>query len=310
MIASVPVAALIARVDEQALRSTVFYLAKDPLPYRKATFTRPGQTKSTLEEADDYIAGKLESWGYQVEREPVQAQAFRCDRTRPRHHWYSTPDPSDPWYTLHNLYAKKRGATKPDEIMVVISHKDSPSWIGSPGAHDNAVGTAGNLEIARLLVKQQLERTVWFVFCNEEHTPWTSVAAANNAKSRGDDIIAVFNLDGIGAKPQEAIDADIKTNALCWTRPEGKALAELMNQINDAYAIGLRQGIHQYDAPANDDGSFIKAGYPAALGIHGSRPYSDPNYHEPGDIPERVDIANVRMTVQMTLATILTLDKR
>jgi len=310
MIASPPVAALIAHADAQALKSAVFYLSKDPLPYRKVNFTRPGQSKSSLEEADDYVVGNLTSWGYAVEREPVQEQAFRCDRTKPRHHWYSTPDPGDPWYTLHNVYGKKQGSTKPDEILVVVSHKDSPSWIDSPGAHDNAVGTAGNLEIARLLAGEKLNHTVWFLFCNEEHTPWSSIAAANNAKSRGDRIVAVFNLDGIGAKSQEAVDAGVMTSAICYTTPEGKALADLMSQVNDSYTIGLTQVLHQYEQPANDDGSFIKAGYPAAIGIHGSHPYGDPNYHEAGDIPERVDIANVRLAVQMTLATILTLDAR
>ena len=308
MTVSPPIAESIARVDAQALKSTVFYLSKDPLPYRKANFTRPGQLKSSLEEADEYIAKKLRSCGYDVAREPVQEQAFRCDRTKPRHHWYSTPDPGDPWYTLHNVYGKKRGSAKPDETIVVVSHKDSPSWIDSPGAHDNAVGTAGNLEIARLLAGEKLNRTIRFLFYNEEHTPWSSVAAANNAKSRGDTIVAVFNLDGIGAKPQEAVDAGIMTSAICYTTPDGKALADLMAEVNESYAIGLTQVLHQYEQPANDDGSFINAGYPAAVGIHGSHPYGDPNYHEPGDIPERVDIANVRLTVQMTLATILTLD--
>lgn len=299
---------LIAEVSEQDLSSDLFYLSKDPLPYRKANFTRPGQTKSTLEEADDCIAGKLQSWGYQVEREPVRAQAFRCDRSKPRHHWYSTPDPSDPWYTLHNLYAKKRGIAKPDEIIVVVSHKDSPSWIDSPGAHDNAVGTSGNMEIARLLASRETRRTIWFLFCNEEHTPWTSIAAAQNARARGDKIVAVFNLDGIGARPQEAIDAGRRTSAVMYTTPEGKQLAELMNAINEAYAIGLDQKLGEQSGPSNDDGSFIKAGYPAALGIHGSHPYGDPNYHEAGDVPEGVDIPNVRMAVQVTLATILTLE--
>ena len=37
---------------------------------------------------------------------------------------------------------------------------------------------------------------------------------------------------------------------------------------------------------------------------------ADPNYHEAGDTAESVDVANVRMTVQATLAAMLTLDRR
>ena len=308
MTASEDIRTFIANTDEQEMRGNLFYLSKDPLPFRKANFTRPGQTKSTIEEADDFICGKLKSWGYQPELEPVQAQAFRCDRTKPRHHWYATPDPSDPWYTLHNIWAKKRGATKPEEIIVVVSHKDSPSWIDSPGAHDNAIGTVGNLELARLLSGRETQRSIWFLYCNEEHRPWTSIAAAQNAKSRRDNIIAVFNLDGIGARPQEAIDAGRRTSAVLYTTNEGKELADLMMAMNQAYGIGLDQYTVRVESPSNDDGSFIKAGYPAALGVHGSSPYGDPNYHEAGDIPERVDIVNARMAAQVTLATILTLD--
>ncbi len=301
---------LIAKVDNKEISAGLFYLSRDPLPYRKANFTRPGQTKSSLEEADEYIESKLRAWGYDVEKEACRAQAFRCDQNKPLHHWYSTPDPADPWYMLNNLYAKKRGAAEPDEIIVVISHKDSPSWIDSPGAYDNAVGTVASMEAARLLAGRSLRRSLWFVYCNEEHTPWTSITAAQNARSRGDNIIAVLNLDGLGAKPQEAIDAKRKTNALFYTTPEGEQLAQMMMALNDAYGIGLEQVVAKHDGPANDDGSYIKAGYPTALGIHGSSPFGDPNYHMPGDIPERVDVENVGMAVQLALATILTLDGR
>ncbi len=43
------------------MRKNLFYLARDPLPFRKLNFTLPGHDKNTLHEADDYIAGKLES---------------------------------------------------------------------------------------------------------------------------------------------------------------------------------------------------------------------------------------------------------
>ncbi|MEZ5278151.1 MAG: M28 family peptidase [Opitutaceae bacterium] len=40
----------------------------------------------------------------------------------------------------------------PEEIIKLISHKDSMCWIDLPGAHDNAAGTAVNLELARVNV--------------------------------------------------------------------------------------------------------------------------------------------------------------
>lgn len=302
------IAALIARVDQERLRRTVFHLSKDPLPYRKLNYTRPGQNKSTLHEADDFIEGQLRTFGYDVAREGVRVQAFRCDRSKPRHHWYSPPDPDDPWYTAYNLYAKKRGGVLPDEIIVLVSHKDSPSWIDSPGAYDNAVGTAGTLEMARVLADYPSRRSMWFLFCNEEHWPWTSVTAAEGARARADNIVAVYNVDGIGSKPQADIDAGRRTNATYYTTPEGLPLAELMAEVNETYRIGLVQSIARKEQPGDDEGSFIKAGYLVAAANHGSTG-TYPDYHEPGDIPERVDMPNVRMAVQATLAAVLRLDQ-
>jgi hypothetical protein len=287
----------------------LFYLAKDPLPYRKLNFTLPGHEKNSLYEADDYLAGKLESWGYRVEREGVRVQAFRRDISKPKHAQYSRPTPEDPWHTAYNLYAEKKGRSRPDEIILAVAHKDSQSWADSPGANDNAIGTVGVLEMARVLARYAPERTIRFLFCNEEHAPWTSVTAAQNAKARGDQIIAVFNMDGIGAKSAADTAAGKKSNVSAYTAPEGERLAEWMGAVNARYAIGLEQRAAKRPRPGDDDGSFVKAGYPAAVINIGSWPYGDPNYHAEGDVPERCDVENAAMTVRATLAAIAAIDR-
>jgi hypothetical protein len=300
---------LIGDVDSARMSKHVFYLAKDPLPYRKLNLTLPGHEKNTLYETDDYLTGKLESWGYRVEREGGQVQAFRRDTSKPKHAQYSPPKPDDPWYTAYNLYAEKKGRSHPDRIIVVLAHKDSPSWIDSPGAYDNAIGTAGVLEMARVLAQYRSESTIRFLWCNEEHTPWTSKTAAQKAKARGDDIVAVFNLDAIGGKTAEQTAAGAKTNVTAYTKPEGKRLAELMGRVNARYAIGLEQRTAERSQPGDDDGSFVLAGYPAAVINIGSWPYGDPEYHAEGDIPEHCDVENAAMTVQATLAAVVTIDR-
>lgn len=300
---------LLAAVDAQRMSKHLFYLSKDPLPYRKLNLTLPGHEKCTLYEADDYLASRLESWGYQVQREGVQVQAYRRDTNKPLQHQYSRPMPEDPWYTAYNLYAEKKGRSRQSEIIVVLAHKDSQSWIASPGANDNAIGTVGVLELACVLAPYPSERTIRFLFCNEEHSPWTSVTAAQNAKARGDKIVAVFNLDGIGAKNAEETAAGKKTNVTGYTEPAGERLAELMSAVNARFAIGLEQRSVKRPSPGDDDGSFVRAGFAAAVVNIGSWPYGDPNYHVEGDIPERCDVPNAAMTVQATLAAILTLDQ-
>ena len=300
---------LIRAVDSGRMSKHLFYLSKDPLPYRKLNFTLPGHEKNTLYEADDYLAARLESWGYRAQREGVRVQAFRRDAGKPKSAQYSPPMPEDPWYTAYNLYAEKRGRARPNEILLVLAHKDSQSWVDSPGANDNAIGTVGVLEMACVLAEYPSQRTIRFLFCNEEHVPWTSVTAANSAKARGDNILAVFNLDGVGAKTAGQTAAGKKTNVTAYTEPAGKRLAELMSAANARYAVGLEQRVVKRPGPGDDDGSFVKAGYPAAVVNIGSWPYGDPNYHAEGDVPERCDVRNAAQAVQATLAAVLTLDQ-
>jgi hypothetical protein len=301
-----PIPSLLERVDPQQMEARLRYLCEDPLPFRKANYTLPGHTQSTLDEADDYLEAQLRSFGYPVDREAVPIQAYRRDYTKNPHHQYSVPLPTDPWYTGHNLYARKPGSSVPEEIIVVCSHKDSQSWIDSPGANDNAVGTVGNLEMARVLAQYPSRRTLWFLFCNEEHHPWTSITAAEGARKRGDKIIAVFNLDGLGRKSPE--QAGVMVNVSAFTEPEGEVLADLMATVNEKYAIGLQQRKVQRPHPNDDDGSFVKAGFPAAIINIGSWPYGDPNYHLETDSAATVDIANAALTVKATLAALVTVD--
>lgn len=303
-----PIPGLIAQVDQEEISRNLFHLSKDPLPYRKVNYTVPGHDKNTLCEADDFIASKLESWGYAVEREGCQVQAFRRDTSKPISSQFAMPQPEDPWYTAYNVYGKKRGSVHPDEIIIFIAHKDSQSWIDSPGAHDNAVGTVAIMEIARILSDYDLQRSIWFIFCNEEHRPWTSVTAANNARDRGDNIVAVFNVDSLGGKSQEDKDAGRMVNSTLYTMPEGERFADLVVEANEKYEIGLTQQKQKRSSPGDDDGSYINAGYPVAIVNVGSSPYAEPNYHDVGDIPESVDLTNVRMSTQVSLAAAMLTD--
>jgi len=301
--------ALVGQVSEGRMRDGLFYLSSNPLPFRTLNYRLPGHEKSTLEEADAYLAAELSSCGYDVEWEAVRAQAFRRDFAKPIALQYSPPAPGDPWYTAYNLYARIAGSEFPDESIVIMSHKDSQSWIPSPGANDNAVGTVGNLELARVVAGYPARRTLVFLFCNEEHHPWTSIRAAERIKAEVGSVVAAINLDGIGVKSGEAREAGRSTNVTRYTTPEGEALADLMARMNQTYALGLEQSKYRSERPGDDDGSFVNAGLAAAVLNIGSMPYADPQYHGEGDVPERVDVINACLSVQLTLAAVLYLDE-
>ena len=174
---------LIRQVDSERMSKNLFSLSKDPLPYRKLNFTLPGHEKNTLYEADAYISGKLESGGYPVEREEARVQAFRRDVTNPIQTQFSPPMPEDPWFTAYNLYAVKKGSSHPDEIILLIAHKDSQSWIDSPGANDNGSGTITALEIATVLAKYPSRRTIRFLFTRALRKQRQTVPTPSNANN-------------------------------------------------------------------------------------------------------------------------------
>ena len=301
--------AALARVDEDRLRHDLFYLSKDSLPFRKLNYTLPGHERSTLDEADDFICSQLQAAGWPVEKEAVQVQAFRCDAAKPKAHQYSPPAPEDPWYTAHNLWARRTGSTHPDEIILLCGHKDSQSWVDSPGAHDNATGTAGLLELARVLGQVPLRHSVWLLFCNEEHTPWTSVTAAEGCRERGDRLAAVINCDGWGARTEAQAEADEKSHGIQYTCDEGRWLADLMVRMNEEYGIGLTQYVSQRERPGDDDGSFVQAGYGAAIMNGGGGAGTYPYYHREDDVPEYVDVESVVKLTRVTVAAALELDR-
>lgn len=300
---------VINRIDPGRIRSDIAYLCEAPLPFRKANFKMPDHAKSTLDETDDFLVRRLTQLRYGPWKEACKGQAFGFDASKPRRNAYAPTPPNSPWFVLNNVYAERRGHEIPDEIIVLVAHKDSQSWFDSPGAYDNAVGTATILEFANVLKDYANRRTIRFLWCNEEHRPWTSVTAAQKAKARGDKLIAIFNTDSIGGKSQAEIDAGKKPNVTLYTAPEGKRLAELMVRVNQQYRIGLDQRIMQRTHPGDDDGSFVKAGYPAAVMNLGSYPYADPNYHDSGDTADKVDMPNVHLAAKAILAAVLHVDR-
>jgi hypothetical protein len=298
---------LLGQVSADRLRSDLFTLAGPPRRFRKANHTRPGSPKSSLEEADDYLVDSLAASGIGSRTPRYRVQAFRCDGTKPLHHWYATPDPADPFYEVANIEAELPGTDGAGEIVQLVSHKDSMSWIDSPGAHDNAAGTAVNLEIARILSTVPLRRTVRFLFCNEEHTPWTSRFAAEEAKARGDRIVAVLNNDSLAGKSDEDRALGRMLHVVAWSTEEGRALARFVESANERFGLGLEVMVVHKERVNDDDGMYINAGFPATAMNVGSWPYGDEQYHLEGDVPERVDIDNLARSTRLILAAVLLL---
>lgn len=94
--------------------------------------------------AIDWLETQLRAFGYNVER----------------HRFLSRSGP------LENIYATKIGSVNPGEMYLVSAHMDGRG--GGEAADDDASGCAVVLEIARVLASVPTDRSVRFIFWNNE----------------------------------------------------------------------------------------------------------------------------------------------
>jgi Zn-dependent M28 family amino/carboxypeptidase len=109
----------------------------------------------------------------------------------------------------YNLIGKITGKTKPDEYVLYTAHWDHIG-VGNPnesgdsinnGAEDNASGTAGLLELARIFkASEQPDRTILFLAVTaEEQGLQGSAYYAQNPIYPIDRTVANINIDGLGS---------------------------------------------------------------------------------------------------------------
>ena len=111
-----------------------------------------------------------------------------------------------------NVVAVQRGTVYPDEYIIVSSHYDHNS---GPGADDNASGTAGVLEAARILSQYSFKRSIIYINFNaEENGLFGSMGYAKECARQDMNILGDFNLDMIGWYPPE-LDT-IKMYTACY----------------------------------------------------------------------------------------------
>ena len=101
-----------------------------------------------------------------------------------------------------NVVCVKPGAAQPERHVVIGAHYDSlnnSNPANSPGADDNATGTACVLAVAELLADFDFEYTLVFItFSGEEQGLYGSEAWASDAADAGMDIVGMINMDMLG----------------------------------------------------------------------------------------------------------------
>jgi hypothetical protein len=190
--------------------------------------------------------------------------------------------------TVNNVLAYLPG--KSDEYVIVGAHYDhlgrgtfdslAPSLIGQihPGADDNASGTAGVLELARLLapLKGQLPRGILFAsFAGEELGLLGSAEWVKEPTKVLDKAVAMINMDMIGR---------IKDNKV-YVGGVGTG-STLQSVLGEAHRDStLKFEISQSGYSSSDHTSFVMKKIPVLFFFSGL--HSD--YHKPSDTWEKIN---------------------
>ena len=194
-----------------------------------------------------------------------------------------------------NVVGELTGTTTPERIYIIGAHYDSLDE-DRPGGDDNASGTAGVLEAARVLSRYQFESTIRFIGFNaeEDGLAGSKDYVNNHVIAGGENIVGMINMDmilrpGSDVDPDTVIDAELEIQT---KHPPSVAWAEAYLQAAADYVPSLIVNGEIVDTDStSDNDSFLNEGIPAFLVIENSLPdFWDANghYHTFEDASDRL----------------------
>ena len=204
--------------------------------------------------------------------------------------------------TVNNVLAYMPGKT--DEYVVLGAHYDhlgrgtfdslAPSQIGQihPGADDNASGTAGLLELARVLspLKGQLDRGILFAsFAGEELGLLGSAAWVKDPTKPLDKAVAMLNMDMIGRiQDNKVYVGGVGT---------GSDFQKILEQARGDSPLKFEISPGGYSS--SDHTSFVMKRIPVLFFFSGL--HSD--YHKPSDTWDKINSGSAAMLVNIVART-------
>ena len=208
---------------------------------------------------------------------------------------------------VNNVLAYLPGKT--DEYVILGAHYDhlgrgdshslAPSQIGQihPGADDNASGTAGVLELARLFapLKGQLQRGILFAnFAGEELGLLGSAAWVKNPTLPLDQVVAMLNMDMIGRiKDEKVYIGGLGT---------GTTFQPILDQAESNTTFKYENSPGGYSS--SDHTSFVTKRIPVLFFFSGL--HSD--YHKPSDTWDKINAPGAAHLLDLVSSVALRID--
>jgi len=204
------------------------------------------------------------------------------------------------------------------ETIVVGAHYDSAP--GTPGANDNASGTAAVIELSRLLrdLDHRTQKRIRLVLFVNEEPPYFgsedmgSLHYAKSLAASGERVVAMYSLETIGFYSSEA-------GSQRYPAPFGLLFPDRADFVAFVGLLGsrplLRKTVRSFRshtafpsiggvAPAfipgiawSDHWSFSQLGFQAVM-ITDTALFRYPHYHRPSDTPDKIDGRNLASVVK------------
>ena len=246
-----------------------------------------------LQRTTDFLREALASAGLTVHLEPLEAEGVTC----------------------HNVHGRIDGHAVPEEIILLGAHYDTVQ--GSPGADDNASGVAGLLALARRMPARAPARTIRFALFVNEEPPFFqgphmgSLVHARACRARGERIVAMLALDGIGYYT-DAPGSQTYPVPIGWLYPNVGDFITFVGNVRSSSLVRRAIGTFRRHAAFPSEGAalpgflpgvcwsdhwaFWQAGYEAIL-ITDTLPYRNPGYHSAADLGDRIDYERMARVV-------------
>ncbi len=254
-----------------------------------------------LDEAAEYLQKSFAGLGYSIVRESFFVSGIEC----------------------HNLIAEVKGNARPKEIVLVGAHYDSVR--GTPGANDNATGTAALLEIANQLRGKQFPRTIRFIAFTNEEPPYFqrdgrmgSWVHAKSCRARGDDLKSVISLETMGYFTDEANSQKYPPLLAALYPSTGNFIGFVSNvesrpQLTEMVKVFRKHCKVDSQLAAlpgeitgvgwSDHWSFWQEDYPGIM-VTDTAPFRYPHYHEPTDTIDKIEFVRYSQVVDGLAKTI------
>jgi hypothetical protein len=258
-----------------------------------------GVSRSSLETS----LNQLVSWSTRYSTSPAYFEAAAWARSQLETLGYATrlDNVAVGGSNSQNVIAERSGSSSEtrDLLLVVahldsINHKDGPAAI-APGADDNGSGSAGLLEIARVLSTYQHQHDLRFILVGGEEQGLfgskqyvDSLDPAERAR-----IKAVLNMDMIGSLNTAS------PTVLLEGAPLSQATIDGLAEAAETYTgLTIQTSLNPYNS---DHVPFIEANIPAVLTIEGADG-ANSNVHSASDTLEKVNYDLMLDILRMNVA--------